>query len=84
MKRDENHFRFQGQEKINDMFLKSVVTHLAAPLKADIGTNSVKNRHAQNTNNEMKKRITDSNIKKEKLQLNEDTKRMKEFFRRKI
>ncbi len=39
------------------MFLKSVVTHLAAPLKADIGTNSVKNRHAQNTNNEMKKRI---------------------------
>lgn len=32
--------------------------------------------------NEMKKRIANSNIKKEKLQLNEDTKRMKDFFQR--
>lgn len=34
--------------------------------------------------NEMKKRIQTSNIKKEKLQLNEDTKRMREFFEREI
>ena len=34
--------------------------------------------------NEMKKRIQSSNIKKEKLQLNEDTKRMRAFFQREI
>jgi hypothetical protein len=34
--------------------------------------------------NEMKKRILTSNIKKEKLQLNEHTDRMKEFFQREI
>ena len=34
--------------------------------------------------NEMKNRIIRSNIKKEKLKLNEDSKRMKDFFEREI
>ena len=34
--------------------------------------------------NEMKKRILNSNIKKEKLELNEDSQRMTEFFQREI
>jgi hypothetical protein len=34
--------------------------------------------------NEMKKRILTSNIKKEKLQLNEQSDRMKDFFQRKL
>ena len=34
--------------------------------------------------NEMKKRILKSNIKKEKLKLDEDTERMKQFFQREI
>ena len=34
--------------------------------------------------NEMKKRILGSNIKKEKLQLDEDSKRMRDFFEREI
>ena len=34
--------------------------------------------------NEMKKRILNSNIKKQKLELNEDSQRMTEFFQREI
>ena len=34
--------------------------------------------------NEMKRRITGSNIKREKLQLHEDTQRMRQFFEREI
>ena len=34
--------------------------------------------------NEMKKRIQNSNIKKQKLKMDEDSQRMREFFQREI